>query len=100
MTKEELDNKIKEISKWPEPDSRAGEGGPGPLYTSGLLTQYKYDKEKHERQMTDVRELLIDYRKSILDEVNKKIEKIKMRDALGYEYVNLKDLQQSLKELK
>ena len=51
---EEWREKLKEIAKWEEPDPRAGEGGFGALFTSGLLTQYKYDKEKHEKQIQDL----------------------------------------------
>jgi len=47
----EMAEKIKE---WPEPSPNAGEGGPGPLWTSGLLTQYKHDKEKYEKQIADL----------------------------------------------
>ena len=32
---------------WPEPSDKTGEGGPGPLFTSGLLTQYEEDRKRH-----------------------------------------------------
>lgn len=32
---------------WGEPNDNAGTGGPGPLFTSGLLTQYEIDRIRH-----------------------------------------------------
>lgn len=48
-----LRDAIEKNAKWEEPSERAGEGGFGPLFTSGLLMQYKADREKHERQVMD-----------------------------------------------
>ena len=45
---------LRAIEKWPEPNSTAGEGGFGPLYTTGLLDQYSHDKQKHEQQIDDI----------------------------------------------
>ena len=45
---------LESIEKWPEASKDAGLGGPGPLCTSGILTQYGYDKEKHEKQINDI----------------------------------------------
>lgn len=50
--------KLDKISTWPEPSSKTGEGGPGPLFTMGLLEQYKADKEEHERQIKEISKLM------------------------------------------
>lgn len=49
---------LSKIEKWPEPSPNTGKGGPGPLWTSGLLTQYKHDKERHEKEISDLKQSL------------------------------------------
>ena len=53
-----LDRRLAEVAKgyleavgepWPEPDEKAGEGSLGPLFISGLLTQYEADRKKHNQ---------------------------------------------------
>ena len=46
--------KLELIKIWPEPSPDAGQGGPGPLWTSGLLCQYTNDREKHEKQIQEI----------------------------------------------
>ena len=53
-TIENIVEMVEKIKEWPEPSPNAGEGGPGALWTSGLLTQYKHDKEKHNKQISDL----------------------------------------------
>ena len=49
--RESIIERLRGIRDWPSPSDKAGEGGPGPLFTAGLLTQYENDKDKHGKQL-------------------------------------------------
>lgn len=56
----EIRKMLEKVAKWPEPSKNTGEGGPGPLFTIGLFTQYKQDKERHEKELKDILKKLDD----------------------------------------
>ena len=60
--------------KWPEPSPDAGQGGPGPLWTAGMLTQYVADKNKHEAQITVLKSIITN--EPLLSEEAPKIGKV------------------------
>jgi len=47
-----------ETFRWPDPSPLAGQGGPGPLWTAGLSTQYDEDRKKHHAALDEIREAL------------------------------------------
>lgn len=61
MSKGKLDairESLEKIRKWPDPSPEAGRGGPGHLWTAGILFQYQHDREKHESEIAEILRML------------------------------------------